>query len=232
MGTTTLSRSSTPAAASNGFRSSKPPRLSPAGRRRPAVLVAGLVLVAVGAAVAVSAALSAGAKHDVLAISRSVPAGRMLTAGDLRTVRVSADSSLATVPAADEASVVGQRTRVDLVANSLLNPGALGGAAVPGVGQALLGVAFKAGQLPARPLARGDHAELIATPATAGTNQGSSSSGSSPTVVAVTVDAESAAASDGTTVVDLVLPADAAPSVAAQAANGQLVLVLLARDGS
>ena len=36
----------------------------------------------------------------------------------------------------------------------------------------------------------------------------------------------------GTTVVDLVLPADAAPSVAAQAADGQLVLVLLARDGS
>src|SRR4051812_47577713 len=42
MGTTTLSRSSTPAAASNGLRSRKPPRLSPMGRRRPALLVAGL----------------------------------------------------------------------------------------------------------------------------------------------------------------------------------------------
>jgi hypothetical protein len=49
--------------------------------------------------------------------------------------------------------------------------------------------------------------------------------------VPVTVDAEGAAGSNGTTVVDLVLPADAAPKVAAQAAAGQLVLVLLPRAG-
>jgi hypothetical protein len=232
MPTATLNRSDKPS--SDGVRPGviRPSRLNAGRRRRPAVWVAGVALIAVGAAVATSAALSAGAKHDVLVLSRSVSAGRVLTADDLRTVRVAADSSVATVPAADESSVVGRRTAVDLVANSLLTDAALGGAAVPGKGQALLGVALKPGQLPARSLSRGDQAELIPTPPTAtstSSGSGQDSSGASP--VAVTVDAEGAAGSDGTTVVDLVLPADAAPKIAAQAAAGQLVLVLLPRAG-
>ena len=78
--------------------------------------------MAIGAAVAASAALSAGAKHDVLALNRPVPAGRTITAADLRTVRVAADPSIPTVPASEEQSVVGDITAVDLVANSLLSP--------------------------------------------------------------------------------------------------------------
>ena len=166
-----------------------------------------------------------------LAMARSVPAGRLLTAADMRTVRVAADSSVATVSAAEESSVVGQRTTVDLVANSLLTNAALGGAAVPGKGQALLGVALKPGQLPARSLSRGDQAELIPTPTATSTSSSSGSAASAVTPVPVTVDAKGAVGSDGTTVVDLVLSADAVPTVAAQAAAGQLVLVLLPRAG-
>ena len=232
MPTATLSRSDEPT--SNGVRPTavRTSRLNPGRRRRPAVWVAGVALIAVGAAVATSAALSAGTKHDVLALARSVPAGRLLTAADVRTVRVAADSSVATVPAADEPSVVGQRTAVDLLANSLLTNSALGGAAVPARGQALLGVALKPGQLPARSLSRGDQAELIPTPTNVtSTSSASTSTASAVSPVPVTVDAEGAVGSDGTTVVDLVLPADAAPKVAAQAAAGQLVLVLLPRAG-
>jgi hypothetical protein len=156
----------------------------------------------------------------------------VLTAGDLRTVRVAADSSVPTVAAAEESSVIGQRTSVDLVAGSLLSTGELGGASVPGSGQALVGVAFKPGQLPARPLSRGDKAELVSTPPanTSTTAAGAKTAGS--LVVSVTVDAEQAPGSDGSTVVDLVLSSDAAPKVAGQAAAGQLVLVLLPRAGS
>jgi hypothetical protein len=236
MHTAGLSRVEKPS--SNGSRPSigvrppvpRPSRLRSGRRRRPAVWGTGIALVAVGAAVATSAALSAGAKHDVLALTRTVPAGRMLTAADLRIVRVAADVSVATVPAADEATAVGQRISVDLVANSLLVPGALGGAGVPAKGQALLGVALKAGQLPARQLSRGDQAELVTTPSNA-TGSGSTRS-PEPVVVPVTVDAEEPTGSDGTTIVDLVLPADAATNVAAQAAAGQLVLVLLPREHS
>jgi hypothetical protein len=232
MPTATVSRSAKTTAIGAAPKPSKAPRLNGGQRRRPAVWGAGVALVAAGAAIATSAALSAGAKHDVLALRKPVPAGRLLTAADLRTVRVAADSTVATVPAAQEAIVVGQRTAVDLVANSLLAPDALGGSTVPGVGKALLGVALKAGQLPARGLSRGDLAELIPTPPT---TSGAASTGSAvraATPVPVTVDAESAAGSDGVTIVDLVLPADAAPAVAAQAAAGQLVLVLLPRTGS
>ena len=233
MPTATLSRSEKTAV--NGGRPGpkRPSRLTAGRRQRPAAWVAGVALIAVGAAVATSAALSAGAKHDVLALSKPVPAGRTLTADDLRTVRVAADSSVATVSAADESSVVGQRTSVDLVANSLLTSAALGGSAVPAKGQALLGVALKPGQLPARSLSRGDQAELIPTPPVAtSTSSASGSAASAVTPVPVTVDAEGAVGSDGTTVVDLVLSADAVPAVAAQAAAGQLVLVLLPRAGS
>ena len=232
MATATLRRADAPSPNGTGPNGTgpggrRPARMTAGRRRRPAVWSAGVALIAVGAAVATAAALSAGAKHDVLALSRSVAAGRTLTSDDLRTVRVAADASVATVPAADESSVVGQRTGVDLVANSLLTAGALGGAAVPGTGQALLGVALKAGQLPARSLSRGDQAELIP----AASPSASASSSVMPVPVPVTVDTESAASSDGTTVVDLVLPADAAPKIAAQAAAGQLVLVLLPRAG-
>jgi hypothetical protein len=233
MPTATLSRSDKPSL--NGVHPTavRPSRLTAGRRQRPAVWIAGVALIAVGAAVATSAALSAGAKHDVLAMARAVPAGRLLAAADVRTVRVAADSSVATVPAAEESSVVGQRTAVDLVANSLLTNAALGGAAVPGRGQALLGVALKPGQLPGRSLSRGDQAELVPTPSTAtSTSSGSGSGASAASPVPVTVDAEGAAGSDGTTVVDLVLPADAAPKIAAQAAAGQLVLVLLPRAGA
>jgi hypothetical protein len=232
MATATLKRANTPSPNGTGSGARRPARLTASRRRRPAVWGAGLALIAVGAAVATSASLSAGAKHDVLALSRAVPAGRTLAGDDLRTVRVATDSSVATVPAAEESSVVGQRTSVDLVANSLLTAGALAGAAVPASGQALLGVALKAGQLPSRSLSRGDHAELIPTASPPSTTPGPSSASAAPVPVAVTVDAEGAVGSDGTTIVDLVLPANAAPQVAAQAAAGQLVLVLLPRAGS
>ena len=90
-------------------------------------------------------------------------------------------------------------------------------------------MAFKAGQLPARTLNRGDSAELIVA---AVTPTGTSSTTAAPDPIPVTVDAEGTVGGDGTTVVDLVMAADVAPKVAAQAAAGQLVLVLLPRARS
>ncbi len=69
MPTATVSRSTKTTANGLPPKSSKAPRLNAANRRRPAVWGAG---VAVGAAIATSAALSAGAKHDVLALTKSV----------------------------------------------------------------------------------------------------------------------------------------------------------------
>lgn len=226
MPTTTLNRK---AKATPDVPAVRKPGLTGGPKRRPAVWGLGVALVAIGAAVAASAALSAGAKHDVLALNRPVPAGRTITAADLRAVRVAADPSIPTVPASEQQSVVGDIAAVDLVANSLLSPGSLGGATSPTAKQALLGVAFKAGQLPARTLNRGDSAELVVA---AVTPTGTSSTTAAPDPIPVTVDAEGTVGGDGTTVVDLVMAADVAPKVAAQAAAGQLVLVLLPRARS
>ena len=134
------------AAAQTAVRPRGPAPLTVGRRGRPALWGGGLALIAVGAAVATSAALSAGAKHDVLALARPVPAGHAIAGADIRVVRVAADSSLATISASQQATVIGERAAVDLVAGTLLTPKELGGAAIPDSGQALLGIAFKAGQ--------------------------------------------------------------------------------------
>ena len=213
----------------------RPARLATARRGKPIIWAAGLVLVAGGAAVAASAALAAGSKHDVLILTRPVQAGRTISAADLRPERIAADASVDTVPADASSTVVGQRARVDLLPGSLLNRAALGGAGVPAAGQVLLGVAFKPGQLPGRSLASGDRAELVTTKASSAITAGSTGKTpdrSTATPLLVTVDAQQPAAADGSVVVDLVLPVDAAAAAAQNAADGRLVLVLLPRDGS
>ena len=196
---------------------------------------AGLILIAGGGVVAASAALSAGEKHQVLLLIRPVSAGRTLTAGDVRTERIAADPGVDTVPADALNSIVGQRTRVDLLPGSLLTRSALGGPGVPAAGQVLLGVSLKPGQLPGRPLTRGDRAELVTTQpaaATADADRVRTASRPAADPVVVTVDAAQPPAADGSVVVDLVLPADATTAAAQSAADGRLVLVLLPRDGS
>ncbi len=196
---------------------------------------AGLILIAGGGAVAASAALSAGQKHAVLLLTRPVSAGRNLTADDVRSERIAADPGVDTVPADALESVVGQRTRVDLLPGSLLTRGSLGGADVPAAGQVLLGVSLKPGQLPGRPLSRGDRAELVTTqPAVTTTDpgRGGTASRAASGPVVVTVDAQLPPAADGSVVVDLVVPPAAAAAAAQSAADGRLVLVLLPRDGS
>lgn len=101
----------------------------------------------------------------VLAITRAVDAGQVITEADLTVVRVAADSTVTTVPETDRNSVVGSTAAVPLVAGALLSPAQLGAAAWPPAGQSLIAVAVKPGRLPSGVTA-GSHVLVLIVPTT------------------------------------------------------------------
>ncbi|MFY1674041.1 SAF domain-containing protein [Plantactinospora sp. WMMB334] len=107
----------------------------------------------------------------VLATAHQINAGQVLTAADLTTVRVAADSVVATVPAADRGSVVGRTAAVPLVAGALLSPAQLGPAAWPAAGQAVVAVGVEPGRLPSA-LAPGSRVLVLVIPTSTPTGTG------------------------------------------------------------
>jgi hypothetical protein len=116
--------------------------------------------------------------HAVWALTRSVSVGQVLTGADARTVRVSVDAGVDTIPATD-GSPVGQVMAVSLPAGTLLVRAELGLAATPAAGRAVVAVLAKPGQFPPD-LAAGAHVLLVPTsddPATAGPASTAAASG-------------------------------------------------------
>ena len=203
----------------------------PASRHRPAVWLAGIALIAAGGGIAAAVVTAAGQRVAVVAVVRDVPVGTVITADDLGQARVAADPALHPVPASASQGLVGQYAAVDLRAGTLLTASEVTSTPTPGAGQSLVGVSLHPGQLPARPLAPGDRVALVVTPGTgasAGTDT-TAAVGSSDRVAVVSE--TGTVAQDGSVVVDLLLPADQAASVAVDASAGHLSLVLLPRAG-
>ncbi len=197
-------------------------------RRRPALWMLSVALVAGGALLAVDAARSAGHKSAVLVAARDVGAGEQITPADVAVVHVSTDPGLRTVPAGDQPSLVGSVAAVDLKAGSLLTSAELTGTATPAAGTVLVGLALKAGQLPARELSRGDRVLIVATPGQPDPAN-PAQPGRSGTYGAVVQDSAPTAAGDGSTVVDVVAAQNTAPALAADAASGHIAVLLLPR---
>ncbi|HEU5416619.1 MAG TPA: SAF domain-containing protein [Streptosporangiaceae bacterium] len=193
----------------------------------------GVVLVVVCALVFAEGWLQAGHRQPVLALARPVAAGQVITAADLETVRVSAAGPVSLVPASRQAEVVGSTAAVSLPAGSLL-AGSDIGTPPPARGQVRLGIALKPGAYPPD-LAAGQDVDVLATPAAAAS--GSSSSGSAPAAlpvgeaVVLSVSAATAAGGSGDTVVEIQVPADAMPQVAAANATGQIALAAIPAGG-
>ena len=208
----------------------KPRRL----RRRSVPLAAGGVALVVACALVFAEGwLAAGHRQPVLALAQPVAAGQVITAADLETVRVSAAGPVSLVPASRQAEVVGSTAAASLPAGTLL-AGSDIGTPPPVKGQVRLGIALKPGAYPPD-LAAGQDVDVLATPAAAAS--GSSSSGAAPAALpvgeAVVLSVSPAAASSGSgdTVVEIQVPADAMPQVAAANAAGQIALATIPAGG-
>jgi SAF domain len=221
-----------------------PPRFAGGGHgRRPAVALASLALLTFCVAIFTSLYVHAGDRVAVLATARAIPQGHAITSSDLVVVNVSLSPGLSTVLAHDLAQVLGRRAAVPLLPGTLLSRSALAVHGISTSGQEVVGVATKAGQLPAGGVAEGDRVDVILTgsPATlaAGTSNGvapangSASNGQlqigavlAPGATVTGVEAPNSSSPD-TTVVSVLIPSTLAPLVASASAAGQAALALV-----
>ena len=171
-------------------------------------------------------------RRTVLALTRPVTVGQRLTSADVASVRVSAGSGVATIPASALNDVVGQTVAVSLPAGALLSRAELGAVSLP-AGQAVVALAVAPGQAPPD-LAPGEHVTLVRVPpsgaaaaAAPGSDSGSSGSASpAPSWSGVVTGVEAVADAQGNEVVSVQLPAAQAQQVAALP-TGQVDLVLV-----
>ena len=204
-------------------RNSVATRRLPFERRRQLPWVAAGVVLIVGCALLFAVITSRGSSvRQVLIVTGSLPAGHVLTAGDLRTTSLR-EASVASVSAGQEAAELGRPLVVPLLAGSLLTPAVVGSGSEVSAGQGVVGLALKAGQYPPA-LGPGDQVQIINTTP-------SSSSGSSPSPAAISatvvgVDAAPEGSADTEVVSVQVDQADAA-AIAQFGTLGQASLVLL-----
>jgi hypothetical protein len=212
-------------------------------RRRPTVAIGSLALVTSCVAIFSSLYLHAGNRVAVLAVARDVPQGHVVTSDDLIVVSISLSAGLSPVSAGDLRRVVGRRAAVSLLPGTLLAVNDLAVGKGPARGNAVVGVATKAGQLPAGGVVTGDTVDVILTgsPATLATGlaAGVATTGSSTTSdqvevggilapnATVTGVAAPSSSSPDTIVVSVLVPSALAPLVASASAAGQTALVLV-----
>ena len=208
-------------------------RLGGSRRRRQWPRVGIGIVVVVGCALGFAAtSLQVGGRAGVLELRASLPAGGVITVADLGVVQVFAPG-VATLPAAEKASVVGRAAAVPLVAGSLLSPADLGPAVALPAGQAEVAVALKPGGFPPE-VAAGDHVLVVTLPATATGAGSGAGTGSTSGIVplgptpAVVIGVQAPGANGGTdTVVSLQVRLADAAALADAAGGGQASLVVV-----
>ena len=188
-------------------------------------MVVGVLLVFGFALAFVDASLHLGSREEVLVVAQPVAAGQVLTSSDLRTARMSTGSGLDVVLTGDEATVIGRRVAVPLVAGSVLTEGEVGNAPPVGSGSEVVAVGLKAGAYPPE-LAPGDRVQVVPVTSSSSSDGGTASvTGGSPVAATVLSVATAPADSDTPTVFSLQVSTGDADEVAALAAAGQASLV-------
>ncbi len=167
---------------------------------------------------------SLGNTQEVVVARVDVPRGQVITADDLRLVRIGVDPSVSVVPASQAAGLVGQRAAVDLRAGQLLVPGSVTSQVYPQPGMSTVGLSLLAAQLPSEPLRVGDRVRVVSTPGAQGDVSPSALVVFDGMVVAV-----SARDASGSTDVTVQVESSVAAEVAARSATGKVALVVDSR---
>jgi hypothetical protein len=194
-------------------------------RRRPVLIFASLAALLLAALGGVWLWSSATSSVEVVVAKSTVPRGAVIALGDVAIARVSLDPSVASIPGSQLSTVVGRRAALDIAVGGLLTPADIASETVPAKGETVVGLSLGNGMLPAIPLEAGDQVRVVQTPGAQGQLGDAPPVTISATVVAVT------RSSDGqSTLVDLLVSADAAPDLAARAATGKVAVVLDSRE--
>ena len=187
-------------------------------QRSPLLIVFGLLVLAAGGVFGWFMWVTTSTASEVVAARMDVQRGRLITAEDLTTVRVTLDPSLRTVPGASLRTLVGQRAATDLTAGTLISPSQVSDGLLPPQGMSVVAVPVPVGLVPTVPIHAGDTVRLVQTPEPAG-----SVTGKPLTITAEVVDVTEG---DQDTIVNVLVPASAASGLAELAATGRVALVL------
>jgi len=199
----------------------------PTRQRRPGLAAVGLIVVLGMGAVFGWLYTTAGEKTPVVVMAREVPVGQVIERADLSTVDVA--GSVTAIAGANLTSAVGQRAAVGLIPGTLLQRGMLtSGDPIP-AGQVQVGVALKAGQLPADGVTAGDTVAALRLGATApGAEQGTGSAAAAPVVLVDAATVYSVRADPtqtGGSLVTLVVTAAQGLAIAEASSTGNAVLI-------
>jgi hypothetical protein len=216
------------AAHMNGARPSAT-RSRPQPRGRLAVGAVGLLVLALAVAVFEAMVPKAPNSRAVLVATRSIRAGEVMAAGDVKAVTV-ASSQLAGIAASRRDRVVGQRAGLDIGAGQALVDADVGASAGPGTGEAVVGASLADGHFP-NGLAAGDTVVIVDTPGSGTANQPVAATKPGPGVeLAAGRVLNITRTPDGTRMnVAMVVPTSTADAVAAASASDSVSLVWVPR---
>jgi len=188
-------------------------------QRRPGMVAAGIVLI--GGFATVAAGLVARSDHSVavLAVVRSVPAGHVLSAEDLRVARISG-GGLSALSASSLSTVIGETATSSLSPGTLLVSSMLSRTPVPAVGLQVVAVAEKSTLVPVG-VAAGRFVSLVQVSTAQNAGRGS------VLVERAQVVGVQSDATGGVTVLSVQVPSALAPAVAQSVAAGSLAVTLL-----
>ena len=198
-----------------------PPKL----RRRPVLIAASVAAISLGALASMWAYQSTSDAQSVLAVRQTIERGDVITADDLMTVNISVDPALKPLSADQANSVVGKHAALDMSAGGVVTQDQVTEQALPAKGSSVVGIALTPGMLPANQIRVGDKVRVVVTPG----QQGEMPTGQPDSIEAVVV----GVAKDETTgnaIVNVQVPNNEGPMLAARAATGKVALVLDSRS--
>ena len=198
-----------------------PPKL----RRRPVLIAASVAAISLGALASMWAYQSTSDAQSVLAVRQTIERGDVITAEDLMTVNISVDPALKPLSADQASSVVGKHAALDMSAGGVVTQDQVTEQALPAEGSSVVGIALTPGMLPANQIRVGDKVRVVVTPG----QQGEMPTGQPDSIEAVVV----GVAKDETTgnaIVNVQVPNNEGPMLAARAATGKVALVLDSRS--
>jgi hypothetical protein len=136
---------------------------SPLRARRPLLVVASALVIFVSIAGFADLYASANHRVSVLVVTRTIEQGQQLSADDLSVANVEVSGQVTPIPASDASDLAGERAAVTIPAGSLLIGNDLTNSSPVRVGDAVVGLALKAGEMPAAGVEPGDQVMIVQT---------------------------------------------------------------------
>ncbi len=198
-----------------------PPKL----RRRPVLIAASVAAICLGALASMWAYQSTSDAHSVLAVRQTIERGDVITAEDLMIVNISVDPALKPLSADQANSVVGKHAALDMSAGGVVTQDQITEQALPAKGSSVVGIALTPGMLPANQIRVGDKVRVVVTPGQQGEMPTTQPDSIQAVVVGVAKDETT-----GNAIVNVQVPTNDGPMLAARAATGKVAIVLDSRS--